>query len=196
MRARRLIRRPSDLTSMFDVLFIVVFAALIRAASVQAAADKLDPPAPPPPMKSTPLDPSTLHARALADLTAQLAARPSIVVRVSRAGLVTKLELDTKVIPLDVPLLEPSADPDLAVTYLGDRSSELRVCKIVALHVSAQELVKYVVIIAPDVRLADLPHALYDGLHRDVDRCLADQHGVAALVEPAVTPIAPTKQGP
>ena len=180
---------------MFDVLFIVVFAALIRAASVQASADKVGQPAPPVPMKSTPLDPASLHARALADLTAQLAARPAIVVRISPAGTITRLELDGKLIPLDVPLLEPSANPDLALTYLGDRSSELRVCKIVALHVSAQELARYVVILAPDVRLADLPHALYDGLHRDVDRCLAEQHGVAALVEPAITPIAPTSPG-
>ncbi|MFT3694006.1 MAG: hypothetical protein QM831_12755 [Kofleriaceae bacterium] len=188
MRARRLIRRPSDLTSMFDVLFIVVFAALIRAASVQASAETVAKPTPSPPVISTPLDPSTLHARALVDLNAQLAARPSVVVRISPAGTVTKLELDNSSIPLDVPLLEPSADPDLAVTYLGDRSSELRVCKIVALHVSATELGKYLVIIAPDVRLADLPHALYDGLHRDVDRCFAEQHGVAAIVEPATKP--------
>jgi len=29
-----------------------------------------------------------------------------------------------------------------------------------------------------------MPHALYDGLHRDVDRCLQDQHGLAVIVEP------------
>jgi hypothetical protein len=189
MRARRLIRRPSDLTSMFDVLFIVVFAALIRAASVQAAADRVSTPPPKPaPAPVKPLDPASLHARALADLSSQLAARPPIVVRVSPAGTVTKLELDGVVIPLDLPLLEPSTNPDLAVTYLGDRSAELRICKIVALHAAAADLTRYLVIIAPDTRLADLPHALYDGLHRDLDRCLADQHGVAALVEPTPEP--------
>jgi hypothetical protein len=184
---RRLIRRPSDLTSMFDVLFIVVFAALIRAASVQAAADRASEPPPPlPPVK--PLDPASLRARAVADLSSQLAARPAVVVRISPAGTITALELDGKTVPLDVPLLEPSTNPDLAVTYLGDRSAELRVCKIVALHASVPELANYLVVIAPDTRLADLPHALYDGLHRDIDRCMSDQHGIAALVEPGPKP--------
>jgi hypothetical protein len=167
---------------MFDVLFIVVFAALIRAASVQAAADRAaQPPPPPPPVQ--PLDPASLHARALADLSSQLAARPAIVVRISPAGTITKLELDGATVPLDVPLLEPSTNPDLAITYLGDRSAELRVCRIVALHANAVDLTKYLVVIAPDARLADLPHALYDGLHRDIDRCLSDQRGIAALVD-------------
>ncbi|HET7502744.1 MAG TPA: hypothetical protein VFK02_17100 [Kofleriaceae bacterium] len=53
MRARRHVRRPPDLTSLFDVLFIVVFAALIRAAAVQHAADL----AVPRPRGSTPRTP-------------------------------------------------------------------------------------------------------------------------------------------
>lgn len=186
MRPRRLIRRPSDLTSMFDVLFIVVFAALIRAASVQAAADRAAQPPVLPPAK--PLDAASLQARAVSDLSSQLAARPVVVVRISPAGMITKLELDGAAIPLDVPLLEPSANPDLAITYLGDRSAELRVCRIVALHAKVVDLTQYLVVIAPDTRLADLPHALFDGLHRDIDRCLSDQRGIAALVEPGAKP--------
>jgi len=44
------------------------------------------------------------------------------------------------------------------------------------------------VIIAPERRLADLPHALFEGLHRDVDRCLAEQKGVAVIIDPGAKP--------
>jgi hypothetical protein len=175
---------PPDLTSLFDVLFIVIFAALIRAAAVQANAAPKPPPTTPP----VPLDPASLHARALAGVEADLAARPAIVVRVSAAGVLTALEADGKAIPLDAPLLEHSADPDVAVTYLGDRSAELRVCRLAALHLGVPDLGKYLVIVAPAQRLADLPHALYDGLHRDLDRCVSEQRGIAVLVEPGAKP--------
>jgi hypothetical protein len=175
---------PPDLTSLFDVLFIVIFAALIRAAAVQAnAAPKPMPTTPP-----VPLDPASLHARAIAGVEADLAARPAIVVRVSTAGTLTALDVDGKTIALDAPLLEHSADPDVAVTYLGDRSAELRVCRIAALHLGVPDLGKYLVIVAPAQRLADLPHALYDGLHRDLDRCVSEQRGLAVLVEPEANP--------
>jgi hypothetical protein len=182
-RGRRHLRMPPDLTSLFDVLFIVIFAALIRAAAVQAAAKpKASPPSPP-----VHLDPSSLRARALADLGAELAARPSAIVRISSAGTATALETEGKAVPLDVPLLEHSPDPDVVLSYLGDRSAELRVCRIAALNLGAVDLARYLVIIAPERPLADLPHALYEGLHRDLDRCLSEQHAIAALVEPVVT---------
>lgn len=171
MRRTRRSAKPPDLTSLFDVLFIVIFAALIRAAAVQQAAAE---PAPLPPPE--PLDPASLHARALVEL----GARPAVVVRVSAAGTVTAIEADGQTTQLDVPLLEHVADPDVAVAYLGDRSLELRMCRIAALHLGVAELASYLVIVAPAARLADLPHALYDGLHRDLDRCA----GLAVIVEP------------
>jgi hypothetical protein len=185
-RARR--QPPPDLTSLFDVLFIVIFAALIRAAAVQQAAAA---PARPEPTPAPPIDPASLRARALVDLGADLAARPTIVMRISAAGTIATLEVDSKLITLDVPLLEHSPDPDVELSYLGDRSAELRACRVAALHLGVPDLSRYLVIFAPALRLADLPHALFDGLHRDVDRCLADQHGLAVIVDPtsgAVTP--------
>lgn len=181
MRPRRRGYVPPDLTSLFDVLFIVIFAALIRAASVeQAAAAKQ----PEPPKPVQPQTPSALRTAALT----QLGDRPLLVIHVTPAGVVTSLEADGKVTPLDVPLLEHSTDPDVALSYLGDRSAELRVCRIAALHLGAADLAKYLVVIAPAARLADLPHALFTGLHADLDRCLAEQHGVAALVDPSELP--------
>ena len=181
-RGRRHFRMPPDLTSLFDVLFIVIFAALIRAAAAQQAAAQPPPPKPlPPPVV---LDPATLHARAVASVDKDLAARPAVVVRVSNAGTVTAIEADGKSTPLDVPLLEHSADPNVALAYLGERSVELRVCRIAGVHLPALDLQRVLVIVAPAQRLADLPHALFEGLHRDIDRCLVEQHALAVIVEP------------
>jgi hypothetical protein len=181
-RTRRHVRVPPDLTSLFDVLFIVIFAALIRAAAAQAqvAAETKPPPAPPP----IALDPASLRARAIANVDAALRTRPAIVVRVSAAGKITALESADKKLALDTPLVEPSADPDVALAYIGDRSADLRLCRIAALDLGIRELASYLVIVAPDRRLADLPHALFDGLHRDLDRCIVEQHALATIVEP------------
>jgi len=187
MRPRRHVRRPPDLTSLFDVLFIVIFAALIRATAVEHAA--AHPPAPPRP--SAPVVPpavAALRQRALADLDAQLASRTALVVRITKDGTIDALDVDGKRLALDAPLLEHSPDPDVVLAYLGDRSAELRVCRIAALHLGTAELSRYLVILAPALPLADLPHALFDGLHRDLDRCLTEQHGLAALVDPAAIP--------
>lgn len=191
MRSRRQGYRKPDLTSLFDVLFIIIFAALIRAAAVENAAAKAQQPAPPPPKPTAPATPpavAQLQKAALADVSAQLAARVPLVIRVSAAGVVTAIEADGKRIALDVPLLEHSPDPDVALAYLGDRSAELRLCRIAAVHLGAPELAKYLVIVAPAAPLADLPHALHTGLHRDLDRCNAEQKTIASLVDPSELP--------
>jgi hypothetical protein len=187
-RVRRHVRRPPDLTSLFDVLFIVVFVALIRAAAAQqalAAATAVPPrpvvPVPPPP----PPDVAALRTRALASIQADLAGRTPLVIRISATGTVEALEAGGKRTPLDVPLLEHSPDPDTLVAYLGDRSAELRVCRVAAVHLAVADLARHLVIIAPARPLADLPHALFEGLHRDLDRCLAEQHGLATIVDPS-----------
>src|SRR5580704_3070045 len=109
-RARRHRRVPPDLTSLFDVLFIVIFAALIRAAAAQAqATPKPAPPAPSP----VRLDPASLQARALAQLDTALRARPSIVLRVSAGGAITAIESTAKTVAVNTPLVERSADPDV-----------------------------------------------------------------------------------
>lgn len=190
MRSRRQGYRKPDLTSLFDVLFIIIFAALIRAAAVENAAAKVAPPAPPPPRPVAPATPpaiAQLQKAALADVSAQLAARTPLVIRVSAAGVVTALETGAKRLALDVPLLEHSPDPDVALSYLGDRSTELRLCRIAAVQLGAPDLAAYLVIIAPAAPLADLPHALHTGLHRDLVRC-SEQKTIASLVDPSELP--------
>jgi hypothetical protein len=187
---RRVRRRqpPPDLTSLFDVLFIVIFAALIRAAAVQQAAAHPAPPPPKPPSPPIKLEVAQLHARAVATLDQDLHARPSVIVRISAAGSITSLETDGKVTLLDTPLLEHSPDPDIALAYLGDRSSELRVCRVAAVHLNMPDLARYLVILAPEKSLADLPHALVEGMRRDVEHCLFEQKGLAVIVDPSIEP--------
>lgn len=196
---RRYVHAAPDLTSLFDVLFILVFAALIRTAAVQqaVAAEKAAPPPPKPAVPPPPpveLASAQLHTAALSDLGKQLASRPYVVVRVAATGTLTALELGDKITKLDTPLLEHSPDPDIAVAYLGERAAELRVCRVIAVQLGLPDLARYLVILAPDKHLADLPHALYEGLRRDIDRCLTDQHALAVLVDPSAlaSPGAPT----
>jgi hypothetical protein len=190
MRPRRHVRRPPDLTSLFDVLFIVVFAALIRAAAVENAAAH-PPPLPRPRAPEIAPAVAALRQRALADLDAALAARTPLVVRITAGGTIEALEVDGRRIALVAPLLEHSPDPTARVTYAGDRSAELQICRIAAQHLGTAELSRYLVIMAPAVALADIPEALFYGLHRDLDRCQTEQHGLAALVDPAALPQAP-----
>ena len=185
-RSRRHVRMPPDLTSLFDVLFIVIFAALIRAAAVEKAAAQAATPKPiTPPPPAVKLASAQLQEAALADLGKQLAARPYVVVRIS-AGAITAIELGDKTTTLSTPLLEHSPDPDITIAYLGDRAAELRICRVIAVQLNVPDLAKYLVIIAPDQHLPDLPHALYEGLRRDIDRCLADEQALAVLVDPSV----------
>ena len=176
-RQRRHVRMPPDLTSLFDVLFIVIFAALIRAAAVQQAAATPAPPAPPPPPQK--IEPTVLQQHAMSEL----ATRPTTIVRVSSAGEITALEHAGKVTPLEVPLLTKSSDPDVALAYIGEGNADVRICHVVALTLQMTELKDQLVIIAPDHKRADLPHALYEGLRRDVDRCLTEQKGLAVIVD-------------
>ncbi len=133
--SRRRVHRTPDLTSLLDVLFILIFASLIRTAALQNAEAEPPPPAakpviatPPPP----PADIAELRTRALANLDKQLATRKPLVIRVSSQGVIVAVEADTRKLPLDVPLLEHSPDPDIGVAYLGERSAELRVCRVAA----------------------------------------------------------------
>jgi hypothetical protein len=200
-RVKRHVRRPPDLTSLFDVLFIVVFVALIRAAAAQHDVARLTPPPPPPPRPAPPAPPpevAALRAKALANLDKELRDRTTVVVRIStqiegdrvKGASIASIELEGRTIPLDVPLLADSHDPDIEIVYQGDASTELRVCRIAAVHLGLADLAHHLVVITPDRPLADLKRvagsvAFLEGLERDVRRCIIDQRGIAALIDPA-----------
>lgn len=186
---KRRVRKPPDLTSLFDVLFIVVFVALIRAAAAEQAmaaqaetATPVEPPRPSAP--PVPLETAALREQALANVAAELAGRTTLIVRIDDRGVVRRLEVEGKQIALDVPLLAHDPDPTVRLAYQGDRSAQLRACRVAALQLGVQDLASYLVIFAPARARVDLPHALIGGLERDLARCLAEQHAIATIVEP------------
>jgi hypothetical protein len=188
-RIRRRIRRPPDLTSLFDVLFIVVFVALIRAAAAEHAVDEATKPRPPPTEPPPPPVPvAALKVRALATISADLAKRTPLVVRVSERGVVAMLESADQKVTLDVPLLEESTDVDVQTSYLGARSADLRICRVAAVNLHVPDLSSYLVIIAPERPRRQRQIALNEGLDRDIVNCLTEQNGTATIVEPEVAP--------
>jgi len=198
-RVRHRIHRQADLTSLFDVLFILVFAALIRVAATPKPAVEAAPP--PPPAPKPPGPPPTIaaiKARALANLTSELGGRTPLVIHVTAAGVVARIEAGGKTLALDVPLLQHDPDPMVRQTYAGDRSTQLRVCRIAALELGVPDLGRYLVIVAPARPPDDLPEALIGGLERDVARCLVDQRGIATIVSPeaAASPAVPPPTKP
>jgi hypothetical protein len=183
-RQRRSMPRAMELTSLLDVVFIVMFAALIRAAAVQQAAAAAGAVPAQPQQAIEPLPPGALKTQALARLHDELAARDAVIARITAAGTLVALESGERRVVLEVPLLEYNPDPEIALGYLGDRFADLRICKLIGLHLAGIELARHLVIVAPDRPLADLPHALYEGLRRDVSRCLTEHRALAVVVEP------------
>ena len=197
--------RYSELTSLLDVLFILLFASLIQAAGMVSAAElddtRAQTPAPtpttsapnqPPPDAAPSADaaPPPTHVeikqRALDELMKSMGDRSVIYVRVSAAGLLTAIERDgdgvVDTVPLSIPLLERVADPDIAVVYLGEQSPELSLCSRVRVVLGLRDLADHLVVFVPDAPLDQLPVALVDGLRRDQERCLTGEGGVGVLV--------------
>ena len=200
MRRERPLVQYSTMTSFLDVLFLLVFAALIQSAALAEKARAADamPKKPPPTAAVAPvgpgqvsIDPERLRKVALAEILAGLESRQAVVVRISADGRLRQLErrLDGKpvVTPVELPLVERVPDPDVNLIYLGERSPDLRLCSLVRLQLGAPDLASTIVIVALDLPLDQLSVALARGLKRDVDRCTGDQRGVAVLLDPRAT---------
>jgi hypothetical protein len=103
---------------------------------------------------------------------------------------VTALELEragarAESVRVQVPLLERVPDPDVALAYLGDRSTDARVCTIARGYLRAHAVTGMIVVIAPEAPVAELPVALVRGLRADQERCLAEHGALAVLADPA-----------
>jgi hypothetical protein len=183
MRRRREIR-PPDLTSLFDVLFLFVFVSLVNAGMSRREADAIAHPAAPKPPAVVPPKPPAAMTELRTQALRVLGDRVEVVARVSKAGALTQIELVDRTIASGAPLVERVADPDVGVRYLGEANPDLRVCRQIARALGAADLRDYLVVIAPEAPLAQLAHALVDGLRADEDRCLTEDRGVAVIVEP------------
>lgn len=177
-------------TSLLDVLFILVFAALVRTASLQEAAAEQDEPAlepgPAMPPPAAPADErAELARRALAHFDATLRTRRIVIARVARDGTLTAVEDGQRTLTTAIPLLARVADPDVGLVYLGERAPELRLCAVVREQLGTPDLSTALVIIVPAVPVNELTVALVDGLRRDEQRCAADQKGLAVVLDPS-----------
>lgn len=204
---RRRVTRYAELTSLLDVLFILLFASLIQAAglmegaaqkqqaakSAEAKAAKpepaaLPPDAGPPPDAAPPASHQALRKKAMEKLMRSMGDRQVIYARVSAQARLTAIERQEGGVmqkqTLDVPLLEKVDDPDVAVVYVGDRSKDLRLCSRVRVSLGLQDLSDRLIVVAVETALAEMPVALVEGLRRDRDRCFLDERGVSVLVTP------------
>jgi hypothetical protein len=192
---RRRPARPPDLTSLVDVLFILVFAALIQVAAGASADDEPapapEPAAAAPPDAGVPAPPpalAALRARALAELTRSLEDRAALVARVDGEGRLALLELADRQLALGAALLDPVPDPDVVVAYAGEHVPARRVCALIARRLGERDLARYLIVVTAEVPLADLPVALVAGLRADAERCALDQRGLAVVIDPAALP--------
>ena len=196
MRRERPLVQYSTMTSFLDVLFLLVFAALIQAAALAEKARAADARPKPPPAAALPpigpgqaaIDPERLRKVAMAEILAGLESRQAVVARVGADGRLRQLERRQDGVPaatpVDLPLVERVPDPDVALVYLGERSPDLRLCSLVRLQLGVPDLSSTIVIVALDLPLDQMSVALARGLQRDVDRCTGDQRGVAVLLDP------------
>lgn len=192
----------SSLTSLLDVLFILVFASLIHAASKVEASQRApqppeaatEPEAPPdagvpdatPPDAVVAPAPTSVRQAAAAAVARSVDTRATQIAHVSPTGVVTAVEpAGRPSILVGAPLLQRVDDPDVGLVYLGDDNPALRICAIVAAALDRTDLAHDIVVIVPDASIDQLPVALVEGMRRDLERCAADQGALAVLVDPA-----------
>ena len=171
---------PAPLTSLLDVLFILLFASLVQSA---AAAEEATP------AEEGSGAPSTLHARAIDEWTARLRAAPAVFAYVQE-GVLRSLELsfaaETRRYPGAWALTHPSSDPDIGLSYVGEGDPERRLCAIIAASFPEVELGSAMVVISTDLPLEKLPVALVEGLRRDQQACA--ESGAATVIVPGREP--------
>jgi hypothetical protein len=196
---RRRSKPEGSLTSLLDVLFIIVFATLVQstargeervAAAEEAAAIKAKQ-AGVVMVPATPENLLALRKAAVSSTAKHMEGAPLVAVRIGADGSLVEVEWAGEKRALGLPLLERVPDPDIMVTYLGDRAPALRVCGVVAHELRVADLNGYVVVISPAVQLGEMPVALVAGLRRDLVRCQVGQQAMAVIVEPTMVPATP-----
>ncbi|HVK74958.1 MAG TPA: hypothetical protein VM734_16630 [Kofleriaceae bacterium] len=195
MRRRAAAPQPGSgsLTSLLDVMFILVFVLLVQtAAKADRAAIAAAAPAPPAPAPAPVLPAATVAVQeaARATLARRIEGAPTLVARIAADGRLTALELPDRRLDLAVPLVAQVADRDVGLAYLGDRAAELRLCHVIARELGLADLDGRIVAIAPAAPVGELAVALVAGLRRDAERCLVEQRAFAVLVDPAAIPAA------
>lgn len=199
--SRRRRRRLGELTSLVDVLFILLFASLVqqrRAEGVgEATAEEpeelasIDAGVPPADAAPAELELADRHEAARA-VAARLDSEQIVMVAVDAAGAIRSIETGDTELALDLPLLRETGDQRVVV-YAGDERPELRLCREVADSLGATRLDRALVLVSTERPLRQLGVALVGGLRRDIARCYDDVGATALLV---VAPDEPTGATP
>lgn len=199
-RDRRAIRAP-DMTSLFDVLFILVFVSLVNVGVNHTAAEEAEARAK---TAEDALASASVSASAAPSVAPSVSARPSasaapsaapsvappvdlsarsatLIVRVDAQGVLRAIERDGVVTPVDEPLLAKIDDPDVVYEYRGDRSREHRICAIVVEKLGLEELSHFIVVITTPESDAKTNLILGRGINNDRLRCADEQKGFAVL---------------
>ncbi|MFO0616255.1 MAG: hypothetical protein U0414_26915 [Polyangiaceae bacterium] len=206
MRRQRRAIRPPDMTSLFDVLFILVFVSLVNVGVNHTETEEAEAKA-----KSA-ADALASASAALASASAALSARPSaapsvsappattsppvdlssreatLIVRIDKDGVLQTIERADQVVVVRQPLLEPDEDPDRVVRYRGIRSPELRICAIVASKLGLPDLSRFVVAITTEATHKELVEALNKGIETDQKLCADEQKGFALVANAPAAP--------
>jgi hypothetical protein len=194
-------RRLGELTSLVDVLFILLFASLVQqrraegvgpataeepveAAAIDAGVPRAD-------AAPTELQADDLH-QAAREVAARLDSEQIVMVAVDAAGTIRSLETGGRELALELPLLRQTGD-DRVVVYAGDERPELRLCREVADSLGLDRLDRGLILVTTERPLRQLGVALVGGLRRDIARCYDDVGATALLV---VTPDDPTGAAP
>jgi hypothetical protein len=188
--------RYSELTTLLDVLFILLFAALIQATAtveaadaarsapaVDAAADASD--AAPPPDATATGQRAALRRDAVSAWSAELSEREPIYARISGAGVLERIErgeADPAVVAVRVSLLRRVADPDIGAVYAATTQPQLRLCTQIRSLLGLPHLRGQLILFVPALPLRELPIALVEGLRHDQEYCYDDERGIAALI--------------
>jgi hypothetical protein len=182
------------MTSLLDVLFILVFAALTYAVQARNAAGKATQTTPRPSQSLSPLEPSPTpevlearrkHQRAIDTLLSQVRSLSPVHVGVSATGVIERIgdgdEVNGSV--TEIPLVAPAADPNVRLIYLGNAQPARRVCNVVAAQLPGRTLANTLVIIELSGPVTELPVALVNGLRQDQERCAREHAATAVLLE-------------
>ena len=170
-------RRHGELTSLVDVLFVLLFASLVHQGRVaaQGDADKAEPP------PESPAENSVDPVAAAREVASRVDADRVIYMVVSAAGTVVSIEADGRPLAVEVPLLQSTQDTRVIV-YNGDDDPSRRLCRIAADALGSQKLDRALVLVTTELPLRRLGYALVRGLRRDTARCLDDAGGYALVV--------------
>lgn len=191
---RRRLPPPTSLTSLLDVLFILIFAALIHTASTDASASA---PHAVMPDAALPIDAgldasgnlfedrSQLREMALEQINQEIESRPQILIKVSGSAGNYLVELERSAeewTPLAI--LESVEDPEIGLAYAGDRDARRGLCAQIAATVGPEALEGAIVIVSAALEPEKLPVALARGLAGESKTCAREFGGMLVTLSP------------